>query len=265
MESQQYGPYLPYLRRYARAVTGSRTTGDTIVVETLRAMLDQDKSLPVSPRLQLYHSFIAALNSPAHRQGDQDYGADGGEIVDRHLARLTPRSRQVLLLWAMEGFSLDDMSIVFDAPADVIREMLDDALRELDDQMATDVLIIEDEPVIAIDLQELVESMGHRVIGAARTKSEAVAIAQQARPGLILADIQLADRSSGLDAVQSIMQTMQAPVIFITAFPETLLTGAGAEPTYVLTKPFNHKILKATISQALFFGDAWARPHRQSA
>ncbi|MNL71833.1 two-component response regulator [compost metagenome] len=73
---------------------------------------------------------------------------------------------------------------------------------------------------------------------------------------MVLADIQLADGSSGIDAVNEILQDDTVPVIFITAFPERLLTGERPEPTFLVTKPFNPDMVKALISQALFFEEA---------
>ena len=69
----------------------------------------------------------------------------------------------------------------------------------------------------------------------------------------MLADIQLADGSSGLEAVNEILTTITVPVIFITAYPERLLTGQKPEPTFLITKPFQPETVKAVISQALFF------------
>ena len=138
-----------------------------------------------------------------------------------------------------------------------VRDLVDEAGRELAADMATEILIIEDEPLIAMDLEALVEGLGHNVIGVARTRTEAIKIAGEGkRPGLILADIQLADGSSGLDAVRDILAMFEVPVIFITSFPERLLTGKRPEPTFLITKPFQRSTVKAAISQALFFDAA---------
>ncbi|MCY1231783.1 Phyllosphere-induced regulator PhyR [compost metagenome] len=117
-------------------------------------------------------------------------------------------------------------------------------------------MIIEDEPLIAIDIEQMVESLGHRVTGIARTRDEAIALYKRTRPSMVLADIQLADGSSGIDAVNDILKTSAIPVIFITAFPERLLTGERPEPTFLVTKPFNPDMVKALISQALFFNES---------
>lgn len=115
------------------------------------------------------------------------------------------------------------------------------------------MLIIEDEPIIALDIEALVRDLGHEVTAVARTRSEARTFAASETPGLILADIQLADDSSGIDAVKDILTEHHIPVIFITAFPERLLSGDRPEPTYLITKPFKPDTVKAAIGQALFF------------
>ena len=61
-------------------------------------------------------------------------------------------------------------------------------------------------------------------------------------------------RTHGIDAVNSIRTESDVPVIFITAYPERLLTGDRPEPTYLVTKPFQEATVRAAISQALFFG-----------
>ena len=135
-----------------------------------------------------------------------------------------------------------------------LRGLIEESGRELAAEIATDVLIIEDETFIAMDIEALVEGLGHRVIGVARTHSEAVALAHKKRPGLILADIQLADGSSGLDAVNELLGSFEAPVIFITAYPERFLTGQRPEPAFLIAKPFQLAVVSAVASQALFFG-----------
>jgi CheY-like chemotaxis protein len=134
-----------------------------------------------------------------------------------------------------------------------VEALIDDAGREIAAQVATDVLIIEDEPMIAMDLESIVEGLGHRVAGVARTHKEAMSAVEKERPGLVLADIQLADGSSGLDAVNEMLGSIEVPVIFITAYPDRLLTGERPEPAFLITKPYQPDTVKAIVSQALFF------------
>jgi CheY-like chemotaxis protein len=182
---------------------------------------------------------------------------DQREAVSRaRLAMLAPSSRQILLLHALEGFSAEQVASIVDAPITEVRGELRNALNAIETQTRTTVLIIEDEPIIAMDIESIVNDLGHDVVGVAVTRHEAVAMARTHRPGLVLADIQLADDSSGIDAVDDILRDITVPVIFITAFPERLLTGERVEPTFLITKPFQESTVRATIAQALFFNDA---------
>ena len=169
---------------------------------------------------------------------------------------MTPLSRQALLLTAMEGFTPEDTAYLIEVDADEVEALVAEALAEIEKQTRARVLIIEDEPIIAMDIETIVRDLGHDVTGVAVTRDEAVALAMEDRPGLVLADIQLADDSSGIDAVKDILAEFEVPVIFITAFPERLLTGERPEPTFLITKPFQRSTVKAAISQALFFDQA---------
>jgi CheY-like chemotaxis protein len=182
-----------------------------------------------------------------------DEGGSWEATAQRQLANIAPKSREAFLLMAVEGFSKEEIGVILSKNPAEIAELLDDASKTIVNQVTTDVMIIEDEPIIAMDLETLLESLGHRVTGIARTEKEAIHLASSKRPGLVLADIQLADGSSGIDAVNKILLNIDVPVIFITAFPERLLTGEKPEPAFLITKPFMPAMVKAVISQALFF------------
>ena len=173
--------------------------------------------------------------------------------VGRNLEALTPLRRQAFLLVAVEDFTIEEVAAILERTPAEAAELVDAAGREIAEQVATSVLIIEDEPIIALDIEGMVRDLGHDVLGVARTHREAVSLVKSAAPGLVLADIQLADGSSGLDAVNEILTEIEVPVIFITAFPERLLTGEKPEPAFLITKPFRPEAVKAAISQALFF------------
>jgi CheY-like chemotaxis protein len=137
---------------------------------------------------------------------------------------------------------------------DEAESLVTTALREMEAGARGAVMIIEDEPLIAMDIRNIVEDMGHRVTGIARTFREAVALGGRERPELILADIQLADYSSGIDAVNELLRQLgDTPVVFITAFPERLLTGKKPEPAFLITKPFTLEQVRSAVSQAIFF------------
>jgi DNA-directed RNA polymerase specialized sigma24 family protein len=254
---QQLAPHLPFLRRYGRALTGSQVEGDRYVRATLEAIVAAPEEFPrdVDPRLGLYRTFQAIWGSTHLEEEPEDAGSlsDNEAIARARLARLAPRSRQALLLTAMEGFTSEDAAYLLEESPDSVESLVAEALAEIDSQTRARVLIIEDEPLIAMDLETIVRDQGHEVTGVAVTRDEAVALAMEDRPGLVLADIQLADDSSGIDAVKDILAQFNVPVIFITAFPERLLTGERPEPTFLITKPFQRSTVKAAISQALFF------------
>ncbi len=254
-------PHLPYVRRYARALTGDQTTGDAYVRATLEALAAGERSLDaqLTPRVSLYHVFHAIwCSTGAQLEPLPDGHSLGGDAAQR-LMRIAPRSRQAFLLTALEGFTATEAGQILDARAEEVDGLIAEAQAEIDAELATEVLIIEDEPVIAADIEALVRELGHRVIDIAATRSEAVEAVARQTPGLVLADIQLADGSSGIDAVKDILGKIDVPVIFITAFPERLLTGERPEPTFLITKPFQPETVKAAIGQALFFHPARPR------
>lgn len=245
---------LPFLRRYARALTGSQASGDAYVRAVLEALVSGGLTLEpgLSPRIALYRAFHDIWSGPARAFHRAEADAEVDTPEDR-IQILSPLSRQALLLTALEGFGFDDIGKILNVDRDRAERLAADAQLEIERELATDVLVIEDEAVIAMDIKELAEELGHRVSAIARTHGEAVAAARRARPGLVMADIRLADDSSGIDAVRDILTQIDAPIVFVTAYPERLLTGDRPEPTYLVTKPFDRLALKATIGQALFF------------
>ena len=252
--SQSIAPHLPLLRRFARSLSGSQTAGDAYVAATLQ-VLAEDSSLfddSLGSRVALYRTFVSMWNSVGLNLKTEVFDR-GDTPVDRHLEQITPLARQAFVLCSVEGFSADEAAEILNTTPSNVLALLDDAGREIAAQVATDVLIIEDEPMIAMDLESIVEGLGHRVAGVARTHAEAVNAASNHKPGLVLADIQLADGSSGLDAVNEILGSFEVPVIFITAYPDRLLTGERPEPAFLITKPYQPDTVKAIVSQALFF------------
>jgi CheY-like chemotaxis protein len=255
--SEQIAPQLPYLRRYARALTGSQESGDAYVVATLEALVAAPDHFPahLEPRTALYHVFHAIWSSASIETAAAE--GDGPPALERaakkRLSARAPLARQALLLTTLEGFTGDQAASILQTTPQSVAALVREAIDDIDRQTTTSVLIIEDEPIIALDLEEIVESLGHRVIESVDTRDKAVRAAMRSRPGLVLADIQLADGSSGIDAVNDILSSFDVPVIFITAFPERLLTGERPEPAFLITKPFQTELVKAAISQALFF------------
>jgi DNA-directed RNA polymerase specialized sigma24 family protein len=265
LKSQAVAQYLPFLRRYARALAGNQASGDAYVSAALEALIEDPKAIDDSggPRVALYRLFTKIWRSVG--ANDDAPLMDPDIPADMRLASLTPLPRQAFLLVALEGFSEDDAARILEVDVGRLRSLVEESGRELAAEIATDVLIIEDETFIAMDLESLVESLGHRVLGVARTHTEALALAKKKTPGLILADIQLADGSSGLDAVNELLRTFEVPVIFITAYPERFLTGERPEPAFLIAKPFQPAMVSAIASQALFFARNAKRRKKEAA
>ncbi len=251
--SQILAPHLPYLRRYARALTGSQPSGDAHVRAALTALLAGDQSLMqgVPPRVGLYRIFHAIWQSGAEHYDDETEVA--GKSPEGRLKSLSASKRAALLLTAVEAFSLEEAAFIIGESSEEVEAAILGAQKTIDNQLASKVLIIEDEPIIALDLENLVTELGHKVVAIAATKDDAVAKAKSERPGLVLADINLGEGGSGIDAVSEILAGFDIPVIFITAYPEKLLTGERPEPTYLIAKPFLPETVQATVGQALFF------------
>ncbi|MEO3473590.1 response regulator [Roseomonas sp. CAU 1739] len=219
---------LPYVRRYARALTGARDSGDALVAAALSAPLPD-----VAPRLALYAAVARTATSTQSSTGPD------------------PLQRNLLLLTALEDLTVEDAAVILDIDRAEAEAELERGRAALRATAATDILVIEDEPIIALDLKRLVETCGHRVVGVAASEAAALRLAMEKRPGLILADINLGRGGDGSNAVARIQQAMTVPVIFVTAYPERLLTAEGVEPAFIISKPFEPLALAIATYQAV--------------
>jgi CheY-like chemotaxis protein len=222
---------LPYARRYARALTGSQARGDALVAEALRTGLPAEVPGP----LALYAGVSRLV---AEKPGEH----------------ITSRQRQLLLLTALEDLTLADAALAVGLPATEAWHEVESARDALRATAATDIMVIEDEPIIAMDIRQLVESCGHNVVGIASGEAEAVEMARRLRPGLILADVNLGPGGNGISAVERILKEQDTPVIFVTAYPERLLTAERLEPAFIISKPFEPIALAIATYQAVSGG-----------
>jgi len=235
---QEFVQALPFARRFARALSGDQKQGDVLVAESLKAaFITPDDDLPARYRL--------------YREIAGQFSASSQEIAQEGLSF---SQRALLLLTSLEEVPISVAAAILDmnqqnAIADI--QMAHDGLRRV---AATSVLIIEDEPIIAMDIQDVAEQCGHRIVGVAHNEADAVRIAEETKPGLILADINLGGGGDGMLAVGRILKTHRTPVIFVTAYPERLLTGETEEPSFVITKPFEPVTLAITTYQAVTGG-----------
>ena len=252
--SKSIAPHLPSLRRFARALSGSQESGDAYVVALLEALVENPSIFPtnIDPQIALYQIFLKIWNS-VDANAFRNVKFENSETM-RGLQTLTPKPRQAFLLLSVEGFDVSAIAQILETDVGEVAALIATADHEIANQLEpADILIIEDEPLTAAHLAEVVQSLGHEVSGIARTHDAALKLAQNRKPDLILSDIQLADGSSGVEAVNEILGQLEAPVIFVTGHPERLLTGTRPEPTFLIAKPFSAETVKAVIGQALFF------------
>lgn len=254
--SHQIGSNLPFLRRYARALTGQQSTGDTYAVATLEAILADPEQYehdlePKTALFKAFHVIWSTSGAPVETTTEDSGLASHAQV---HLAKLTRNTREALLLHTIEEFSIAHIAQIMSIPESEAKQLVDIAYAEMANHVSGRVMIIEDEAIIAVDLEGIVADMGNRVTGVARTEQGALDLAKREMPDLILSDIQLADNSSGIDAVNKILESApDTPVIFITAFPERLLTGEGPEPAFLISKPYTEDQVRSAVSQAMFF------------
>ncbi|MEM1374337.1 MAG: response regulator [Pseudomonadota bacterium] len=245
---------IPYLRRYARALTGSQEGGDAYAVATLEAILANPSLFhtDLQPKVAVFKVFHGIWSS----SGGQLSGEEAGirAKAQKHLSRLTTGTREALLLRTIEELETEAVAAVMSVSVAEAQSLIDIAYDEMAKSISGSVMIIEDEAIIALDLEAIVAEMRHKATGVARTASGALELYERERPDLILSDIHLADGSSGIDAVRQILSDAgDIPVIFITAYPERLLTGQGPEPAFLITKPYTESQVRSAISQAMFF------------
>ena len=119
--------------------------------------------------------------------------------------------------------------------------------------MSSRILIVEDEQIIAADLEDKLVRMGHEVVGMAIAGDEAVGMADQVKPDLVLMDIQIEGRMSGTEAAQKIRERTGASIVYVTAFPSVFLreTAEKPDPGICLGKPFSRVQLEAAVGAAL--------------
>lgn len=245
---------VPYLRRHARLLSGSQAVGDEYVRVCLEMVIAEPTWLDGADlRVQLFKAFNAVWTSVNKALTDPEAGSsvDLAQRVEEGLRSLPAIERQALLLVSVEGFTREEAAAILDIDLDALKDHLARGRGMLQAQVSVPVLIIEDEQIIAADIARIVEEMGHHVVGTAARQERSVELAEQLKPGLVLADIKLDGNGDGIAAAQAILEDYQVPIVFVTGYPERLLTGQGLEPAFVVSKPFVAEALKVTIANAL--------------
>ena len=120
--------------------------------------------------------------------------------------------------------------------------------------MRSRLLIVEDEGIVALNIQTRLEGLGYNVVASVSSGEEAIEVAGKTRPDLILMDIKLDGKVDGIEAAAEIRRLFQLPVVYLTAYTndETLNRAKLTEPYGYILKPFEARDLCTTIEVALY-------------
>jgi DNA-binding LytR/AlgR family response regulator len=116
------------------------------------------------------------------------------------------------------------------------------------------ILVVEDESIVAKDIQQSLKKLGYNVVGVSSTAEQAIEKATELKPELVLMDIMLKGELSGIDAAMEIRSKLDIPVVFLTAYADsaTLNKAKETEPFGYIIKPFKEIDLHTSIEMALY-------------
>lgn len=248
---------LPMLRRFATALCGQTQTGDAFIYSIIEELVANPGLMDKRElRLDLYRSLVrrhatAESDNVIRLHSRTDRAAENSERV---LSSLPDEQRQAVLLYALEDFSPAEVAEILGRSPAYVSELLGQAKARIARSLRTRVLLIEDDPLVALLLEDMIGEMGHEVMGVAATRDEAVHTARAGEPGLIITDIVLADRSSGLDAVADICGSGKSiPTVVLTGYPDRLRKGSRK---FLVPKPFEYGSLETAVNSALLSSGA---------
>lgn len=235
------------LRRYAFCLLGNRFLSDMAVEAALNSLVSDVMTVSgrAISRLDLYRK-VNELARTSLQKGK--VSASVGSGLHARLLRLTEEQRQVTALHAVIGFPYGDIASVMGTSESHLRTAYALSMLALR-QKPLAVLIIEDEALIARELQEIVTNLGLTVAGMAKNRAEALRIAGQSKPQLILADYKLKG-DTGVDVVKAIRANMDANVIYVTAHPEAV-AAEGERRDLIISKPFNIRTVERAVQTHL--------------
>lgn len=247
---RELNSHLPYLRRYARALTGATHLGDDLVTRGVEAavMAPTRFGIPGPKRAPLY----ALLNLLFDADGEGRPMASPHPI-EQVLARLPEPERRLYLLTALEELPLAEAAAVEQMVVEDAAERLCRVRERLRCDLTARVMVVEENPILALDLGSVVTEMGHVVCGTAATESEAMVLADTEQPTLALLDVRLADGGSGIEVARKLHEKMSAlRVIFVTGNDGEIERLNQTPLGPVVRKPFSAEAVRAAITRIVF-------------
>ncbi|MAW82727.1 MAG: hypothetical protein CMI63_21030 [Parvularcula sp.] len=241
---------LRFVRQFARAVTSDQFLGDEIAAAALQRFdYSAVEGLPDRERqITVFRAFYDAWRS-ASAEGGAAF-SNRSVLAARPFTAEPPR--QLVLLVDVIGLEIEKAAALIGVePSEAKRLLSEERRRIAATQVSGTALVIEDEPVIALEVAATLETIGLKVLATARTADDAIRLANKHRPDVVMADYDLGAGRTGLDAVREITSTLPVIAIFLTAYPDDVLSGDDYEPTFILTKPFDERALRAAIVHGL--------------
>lgn len=242
-------PVSASIRQFARAVTADRMAGDELA-HAVTSEAARSGAGAGATRPELFRNFIvkwremAASNAPPKPFSNAEYV--------KSLGPLPSQARLVLLLTDICGLSQRDVEMVLDPLEKPYADLLAEGRSIVNAaRQGNTALIVEDEPLIAADLKDVLESMGVTVVALARTAEQGAREAIRRTPDIVLADYNLDGQKTGVDAVVAFQDSHDCPVIFITGYPDDVLKGEDVEPDFVIVKPYRPEAVQAAVAHCL--------------
>ena len=120
--------------------------------------------------------------------------------------------------------------------------------------MEKNILIVEDQAIVAMTIESQLEELGYRIAGKAASGAAAIQLAREKKPDLILMDINLEGEMDGITAAEQISLFLDSPIIYLTAYSdgETVQRAGRTSPFTYLTKPYKLRDLHSNIEMALY-------------
>lgn len=237
------------VRQFARAIFADRLIGDELTRLAL-AKVNIDPNGSTDSLSDLLHAFLHTW-----RMASSGKPTEKSLFSDEALLAALPEppgdDRLMLLLVDVLSFSPETAAKIISLNDKDPYKALEMGRQIVSLPRKARAIIIEDEPLIAADLREIMSSMGIEVVGEANTADKAVSLSKREKPNIILADYNLVGMKTGADAVMEIQDMNNCPVVFITGYPEQVLTGEDVEPDFVIAKPYRIESVKAAVAHCL--------------
>lgn len=212
-----------------------------------------------SAKFQVFKDFFS--DWAAQRAGEAGSGNEGAPLPftdDRlrtFVPNLPPVSEQMLLLCDFVGFSVEEGADLLDLTPEQGAVELEEGRKLTRNLAPLPVLILEDHGLIAQDLSDIIGETGLSVIGTVANEADAKKACRQNWPDIIVSDQMLEGGDTGLQAIERLRADGDFAAIYVTAYPDEVLTGLEDEPAVIVAKPFKPEAIRAALGYTVAASD----------